>query len=750
MRARSILAAWRHLYHGYLAYFPATIVGITLIFIAASYVFWPVIIGHSTWSSMAQDRNFMMIPIFSALTKQEMSWRILQHMFGGVPMYNNGNYTPYYPFYFLFDHLYDGLLAAARWQDTISLLHFFIAGLCTFAGMKILRVHTVAATMAGIVVMLSKDMQALTGWTEFAAAYAWLPLFLPTVIAIGAGDRRSLLIVTAIAAASLIIHASTAHGAVEVAFGGISAALVGLFSAKGNERWPGLARLAIVGFGILAINAAALEPIAFFDQPMIRWFGNGTSHVGEGSVPSDLFFAGSVAPADLVSMLVPTNYQSIIGNVYIGLPIVALAIFAFRYGSNRKIKIGLGIACILWVIVLCGDKTPASYVLEHIPFFNKIRNPPRHMPMVIVSFVMLAALALDDLFRRRDIWIGRRFLLPPIAVLFAWGWFAALPTATQTPLPSTIAILGTLVVVAAYFEWRKAAPVVVAGTISLGSLSRPQLMPMEQFQKDTQPYLVSEQVASLAKDGRLLFLGSRFSKDNRYVATALGAGADVFAGKFGVPPADQFFKYYGFSNSAGPLDRLRGAEYLLSDGVEPPAPWKEERQIGSFTFYIDQTAYPMVYGSYRIAGQLRRGSKLKAVAPLVAANADPIVAVSEQDSVKLASLLSAGSPGKPAIGDLLWSGNDVTFLAETTAPAIIALNMYDGPAWRATVNGNSAHVFRINGLHPGVVAPAGKSRITFHYGPYFLDWLYRLRLASLLALLGYSVWIYYRFIKRNR
>lgn len=110
------------------------IAAVCIISVATLILVRSVVFGDDHWELIALDRIYSVVPIFSALSHQYAPWRVLEGMIGGLPLYNNGNFSPYYPFYFIWTHLYGSATQSIHTADAISILHLFLGCLSTFLG----------------------------------------------------------------------------------------------------------------------------------------------------------------------------------------------------------------------------------------------------------------------------------------------------------------------------------------------------------------------------------------------------------------------------------------------------------------------------------------------------------------------------------------------------------------------------------------------------------------------------------------
>jgi hypothetical protein len=95
--------------------------------------------------------------------------------------------------------------------------------------------------------------------------------------------------------------------------------------------------------------------------------------------------------------------------------------------------------------------------------------------------------------------------------------------------------------------------------------------------------------------------------------------------------------------------------------------------------------------------------------------------IQEKDASRLEGFLSKAFMETSAANDRLYiitsSINRVAALVESSQPGVLILNEWFIPAWRASVNGNSKPILRINQWQVGVPVGAGKHVVEFTYRP---------------------------------
>jgi hypothetical protein len=664
-------------------------------------------------------------------------------------MYNNGNFSPYYPLYFLWTSAYSDWLQSVRTTDLITVLHFIIAGVGVLGGLRLVGVNAVGSTVGALAYGLSRNFLDTATWLHFGAGYAWIPLFFLSTLAIGKGDRRFFVILLAVSSASLSLHAFPAQTAVHIAFAGPMFAVAGLLSLTSkSDLQSAILRLIGAGVAIMLVNAVILVPLAIPDQDFIRWFGsiNPEPQIGGGRLPSEVLFESSVAPSDFGSLLVPNDYQSLVGNVFIGFPIVVLGIVGLQYRTQAGPKAALLLMCVVWTLAIMGDQTPFQRLLEGIPFYNQIRNPPRHVPILLLSTITLGALGINDVLKsvKEKKQLVPTWLLSGLVIFLLILSCRAYIRAYSGPSVYLCLFLAGSGLAVCLLWLKQKVVVATMMAISASYAAQPFTLPLfSDISNNAKPFTEFANGITSAHDGAVLMLGTPPAGDARYAMTALGRGLAVITGYYAPLPYEQFQRYYHHGVEFTHMDLVRGTRYLVTS-LFPPAGWVREHAVGHFEQYYNVAAYPPVYGAYYVAGLLDPNDAASTgLNALLAQSTMTITAVDRTDD-RTAVLFErpAEHIGLPTISAPKWSGSDVIVSVQAKSPALIALNMFDGPAWRMSVNGEAADKVRVNGLHPGVVVPDGTSEVRFHYGSASLDYMSVLRLLSVVVIVASAIMHY--------
>ena len=79
--------------------------------------------------------------------------------------------------------------------------------------------------------------------------------------------------------------------------------------------------------------------------------------------------------------------------------------------------------------------------------------------------------------------------------------------------------------------------------------------------------------------------------------------------------------------------------------------------------------------------------------------------------------LSAALDGSERVEIIEYEDNRVTLVVSSPTDALLLLADAWHPAWRATVNGEPALIYRANLIFRAVPVPAGDSRVSFEFAP---------------------------------
>lgn len=120
---------------------------------------------------------------------------------------------------------------------------------------------------------------------------------------------------------------------------------------------------------------------------------------------------------------------------------------------------------------------------------------------------------------------------------------------------------------------------------------------------------------------------------------------------------------------------------------------------------------------------------------------DVVVVVGEPPAVPAARATDSGEAASDDGVELVYSSfNQLEFEVRASRPGFFGFGQPYSPAWRATVNGESARVYRANVAAHAVLVPAGASRVRFRYWSEASFWGMLLSCATLAAVGAWISW----------
>ena len=337
------------------------------------------------------------------------------HLFSGVPFAANPQPALFYPFTWL-----AFLLPVSKAFGWIVVLHFWIAGVGTFAWLRSERASILGALVGSVAFAFSGTffVRVSAGHLGVITTQAWLPLML---WAYGtAVDRRSwrwVLVGGGLTGLSILAGHSASFVLVALALG-----LYGLFKAwvrwREEER-PRAAVLPLVKLGVVLLVGVGLAAVQLL--PTLQYVALSSRQAGAGI---DFATRFSWPPGYLITLLVPnffgepaqTGYWG--GEIYdevifyVGVLPLLLALLAIRLRRRRPLfpfLLLLGLGALLLAFGQYGILHTLFY--RFVPLFRSMRAPARAGFLFTLSAAASAGLAISAL-ERTTVEERRRILGP--------------------------------------------------------------------------------------------------------------------------------------------------------------------------------------------------------------------------------------------------------------------------------------------------------------------------------------------------
>ncbi len=405
---------------------PAVVAG--AVFVAAALTLcWPMLAGR--W--LLGDDQYVAgygFRLFGAelfrATGRIPEWN--PYLFGGMPYIAAQHGDIFYP------------TAWVRWflpVDTAMNLGFFahlvLAGACTYALLRALRVSWPGALVGGLAYELSGIVASMVRPGHDGKLYvsALAPLVLLALVR-AIRDRRPWgygLLALSVGLCMLSPHYQMTYYLLVA--GGLWTLYLLFFdpSRPAGLRWPLELGLAF-GAVLLGVALASIQVLPFLQY--IPYSPRGAGGPSGGWEYAILF---SMPPEELVTTILP-QFNGVLDGYwgrnffklhteYLGAVVVGLAVLGVGDRARRRLVIALGVIALLFLLVSLGGHTPFYYVwYELMPMMDKVRAPGMAFFLVALPVAACAALGVDRLLGGH---VTQRALLVPLAVAVAVGVLGA-------------------------------------------------------------------------------------------------------------------------------------------------------------------------------------------------------------------------------------------------------------------------------------------------------------------------------------
>jgi hypothetical protein len=161
---------------------------------------------------------------------------------------------------------------------------------------------------------------------------------------------------------------------------------------------------------------------------------------------------------------------------------------------------------------------------------------------------------------------------------------------------------------------------------------------------------------------------------------------------------------------------------------------------GPWKVYQNPSAFPRAW----VVSSVEQADSLETVfRRLESEDYDPrqVALVTEPVPASSPSGRGGESAGEAAVG--LYEPNRIELEAQSDSSGMLVLSEIYYPGWTVTVNGESAHIYRVNGMLRGVLISAGNNRIVMQYRPWTIRLGAAVSLSAFLAtfmFLGFTLW----------
>lgn len=633
------------------------------------------------------------------------------------------------------------------------LLHQVLAGVGMFLLARRLAGCPAAAALAGCGFAFSGLLEHSLMWPNNMAGLGWMPW---VVLALqGAASRRRRAVLAAIAAGAMQMLC----GAPEITFFTWLVGIVLLLADSGawREAWRRLGAAALTFAGVALIAAAQLLPFLDFLRHANRNAGFSASSWAMPLSGLANFFLPAFAMREGAPGILSQPGQFWTSSYYVSLPLLVLALVAAA--SNRRLVVrGLAIVAVAGLVLALGDNGLVyRWLRQASGLLGWVRFPVKWVVVTTFCLPLLAAHAFAGLSPGTAPWT-RRWRSTAFLALASGGLVVGLLVVSLRLAEAGVTGrrllangLGRLLLVGAvlglFFLAHRAGPSRRSGLLLAACL----VLVWVDMRSHLPDYTPVVPAAALAPRPRPADSAPRLGTSRALVdPLALATLSRLHlpdrerhcsfkrAGLFanlnlldGIPKVDGFFSLY-----PGDSFRVVSALYARPAPLSPAA-------AGLLDFLaVTQVSLPdrpeRFVSRDGAMGWVSAGqqpvfvSDEAALGLLLEPGFDPRRQVLLP--VAAAGRLLARGPQPVSISDQQISVHRLRFTAAAEAPALAVIAQSHYPAWRATVNGRRASVWRANVGFQAVEIPAGTSRIQLDYD----DRMFRA--GAVLSLFGLLAW----------
>jgi hypothetical protein len=708
--------------------------------------FWPLFTGDQIgqsyglyrtppWAGMAPAETLPLRPFFLDAAYAFNPWAEVareQVRAGKLPLWN-----PYeYGGMTLIGNLQSALFFPLTWilfvlptgyaWGVIAVLKVLLAGIGTYALARALGVRTAAATIAGVVYMISGPMMVLLQWT-LGTVYAMFPwLLLATTLVHRRRDPAS------VGWLALACGLTIMAGHPETGLISMSAAAVYLLALIGFDRRrnPRVGVALRVGARWLAGMALGVAVAAVVLVPFIVAFGPSVTRVEHNL----RFPAGGLHPSYLLQYLAP----GVFGNGepdlfgfpfgYFGLPALLLALVGlWRHRADASAR-ALATMALVGLLVTYGAP-PFLWFVEHVPPWSDSYMRERVYFVAALAAAVGAGAGIDSLLRRPLALRRSAVLVVAVGAITLIGYEVADRTGYLIAPGSikreglALAALGLALAAAALAALgRLRAPAalavsLVAVVVSLADLQNLNVMLPPHLAYPDQPpsvgymkgrpgvfrtavvrdaggtTLVPNTAAEYhmeSVEGYDFPLSKRWSDFQTAVLGFISPNAESRIAR--TPPSPQ---------ALTGMRMMNVGYYLAAPGTPAPAGLEQVYEGADGVVFRDPRALPRAY----VVPRTRRLPEAAALALLVRNGLDP----------RREAIVEPGAPATPSGGSGRFAAARTervsadhlrVHLPPGAAGWLVVANAYS-PAWRARVDGHDADLHPTNQAATGLPVAAG-------------------------------------------
>jgi len=705
------------------------------------------------------DNTYLLHPIFQHISNsfshgEYPYW--MNTIMAGLPLYNSPQFSPNYPLYFFQFGLYSTPLNASIVMMHVVLLHFFIIYVNTYVMLRVFRLSPIPALLGASLFAFSPNTVSYGFWVNSTAAYSWFPLVMASVFLVLENRRARLGVLLGVSSLSLLTLAAPAQPLIHAVFTiGVLYFFYALRYLKNRDvgtLWRVTRNLFVLGSLTFLIASPSILPVLLETSTMIRFLGEYPAIVGNVKIPFNAFLVGQLEPSHLVAALMPLQIPLIMGNPFVGIGAVLLALFAVFKIRTNFVVLPILLIALYGLLSATGSHLGLAQLNYHLPLINKLREPGRHLILFVFGASTLAAFGFAYLI---ETFKGDYRVLVKIKHLIVIVIFLGLLITTLlTCLPYIglisksyllfvfVLSLGLLFTLRWIADWKQT---VIAALAALLIVYANLQYPMEPPRWQDGDYfstanLVSHEVlgelASIKdiRNYRIIFADDKLNSQF-WSMNASYYDLRSFQAYMNPLPNEQFQYVFQRFNDRNYYPLL-GAKYYLCNPCD-------ERLMPDYEFMTEFKGYKL-----NVAKQaLPRYSIMNGLAGSYVNQEDFLAKINagydytkkfyvwERDLARVGAWLGNQSDLSGFIlKEESASLNTLKLSVNTPQRAMFILNEYFNRVWKASVNGVAVRLIPVNGNQIGVLLDKGANLVEFEYRPTLfiqLLWLQQLVILCL-------------------
>ena len=725
-----------------------------------------------SWATF-QDNTYLILPIFSHISAAFSNGEYpywMNTVMGGIPLYNNPQFSPAYPFYFFHSGLYSTPLEALQQVHYVTIFHLFILHINSYILLRVLRLPIIASILAATFFAFSPNMTSYAHWVSVIAPYSWFPLLIAAVLLVFEQKHARAGISLGIFSVSMLTLAAASQPLIHAVYFVLILYIFHSFRVIRAGEWARLGKVTL-NLGIMSalgviVSSPSLIPALLDFKDMIRWVGNFPPVIGNERISFEAFLVGQSEIKDLANAVFRTRSKFLIGNSFIGPIALFFAFLSVFEAKRRPIVLLLFFTAIYGLLSSTGGHLGLAHINYHMPFLNKIREPQRHLFLFVFSSSVLAGFGFAYFIEAAEkgfkCVLSRKHVIA--AVLFAvFVSLVAFQARKEAVMPqkalwaSGVFSLGLFLAVPAVKGWKQqlllAAITGLAIYINMVQypVTAPSLKDGDYFNPENlASHRVLEEISEIKDIGDYRIIFEDGINKQTWAMNASYHGLRSFNAYFNPLPYEQFSQMYYQGYRDANYHRLLGAKYMLCTSCDNQTvrDYRLYKAISDYKLYVNDRALPRYYPADHVAGAYKSaddffGKISNSPGPGKGVRG---VYVNEEDLGWISPWLGANKPGPECVmkkGEQ--SLNRLTVSADCDKRALFVLNEYFTENWKARVNGRTAKTFKVNLNQVGVLLDKGVNLVEMEYSPILFIRLLRLQKITVLLIALYLLLSYIPF-----